>query len=52
MLRLSVVLRAAGLHVHNVELRPGQGGKLVRSAGSSAIYQSRKGLWCHDCWVL
>jgi ribosomal protein L2 len=30
-----------GIHVHNVELNPGQGGKLVRSAGTSAIYQSR-----------
>lgn len=25
-----------GMHIHNVELRPGQGGKLVRAAGTSA----------------
>ncbi|KAL3649714.1 60S ribosomal protein L2 [Castilleja foliolosa] len=25
-----------GTHVHNIELRPGQGGKLVRAAGTSA----------------
>ncbi|KAG6433320.1 hypothetical protein SASPL_104929 [Salvia splendens] len=25
-----------GMHIHNVELRPGQGGKLMRAAGTSA----------------
>ncbi|KAL8482752.1 hypothetical protein ACS0TY_025699 [Phlomoides rotata] len=25
-----------GTHIHNIELRPGQGGKLVRAAGTSA----------------
>ena len=30
-----------GVQVHNVEMLPGGGGKLVRSAGASAVYQSR-----------
>lgn len=25
-----------GMQIHNIELRPGQGGKLVRAAGTSA----------------
>lgn len=32
-----------GLSVHNVELRPGQGGKMVRSAGASARLAAREG---------
>ena len=32
-----------GLEVHNVELRPGQGGKMVRSAGTSARLAAREG---------
>jgi large subunit ribosomal protein L2 len=32
-----------GTTVHNVELRPGQGGKLVRSAGGSAQLVAREG---------
>ncbi|MGP6158202.1 MAG: 50S ribosomal protein L2 [Vulcanimicrobiaceae bacterium] len=32
-----------GTVVHNVELRPGQGGKLVRSAGSSAQLMAKEG---------
>jgi len=32
-----------GTTVHNVELRPGQGGKMVRSAGSSAQLVAREG---------
>ena len=31
-----------GAVVHNVELRPGQGGKLVRSAGASATMMGRE----------
>jgi large subunit ribosomal protein L2 len=31
-----------GAAVHNVELRPGQGGKLVRSAGASATMMGRE----------
>ena len=32
-----------GTDIHNVELKPGQGGKIVRSAGSSATLTSRDG---------
>lgn len=32
-----------GLPIHNIELRPGKGGQIVRSAGSSALIQSREG---------
>ncbi len=32
-----------GLEVHNVELRPGQGGKMVRAAGTSARLAAREG---------
>ncbi|MHC4981804.1 MAG: 50S ribosomal protein L2 [Planctomycetota bacterium] len=36
-----------GLEVHNVELSPGQGGKLVRSAGQAARLGAREGKWAH-----
>jgi len=32
-----------GMEVHNIELRPGQGGKMVRSAGASARLAAREG---------
>ena len=32
-----------GTSVHNIELKPGQGGKIVRSAGTSATLTSRDG---------
>jgi large subunit ribosomal protein L2 len=35
----------AGLDVHNVELRAGQGGKLVRGAGNSARIMAKEGDW-------
>ncbi|MGI5869581.1 MAG: 50S ribosomal protein L2 [Kiritimatiellia bacterium] len=34
-----------GLSVHNVELVPGRGGKVVRSAGTGAQVMSRDGSW-------
>ncbi|RJP40928.1 MAG: 50S ribosomal protein L2 [Phycisphaerales bacterium] len=34
-----------GLTVHNIEMQIGQGGKLVRSAGTSAKFLSREGGW-------
>ena len=34
-----------GLDVHNVEMNPGQGGKLVRSAGNGARLLAREGEW-------
>jgi large subunit ribosomal protein L2 len=33
-----------GSTVHNIELKPGRGGQLVRSAGGSAQYTSREGI--------
>ncbi|MEX0987765.1 MAG: 50S ribosomal protein L2 [Bacteroidales bacterium] len=32
-----------GTNIHNIELKPGQGGKIVRSAGASATLTSRDG---------
>ena len=34
-----------GLDVHNIEMNPGQGGKLVRSAGNGARLLAREGEW-------
>lgn len=34
-----------GLDIHNVELTAGQGGKLVRTAGSAARLVAKEGLW-------
>ncbi len=31
-----------GMPIHNIELRPGKGGQIVRSAGGSAIIQSKE----------
>ena len=36
-----------GLAVHNVEMRPGQGGKMVRSAGGVARLAAREGKHAH-----
>ena len=36
-----------GLTVHNVEMIPGAGGKLVRSAGGSARLMAKEGKWAH-----
>jgi large subunit ribosomal protein L2 len=35
----------AGLEIHNIEMRAGQGGKLVRGAGSSAKIAAKEGNW-------
>ncbi len=32
-----------GLPIHNLELKPGRGGQIVRSAGTSAMIQSKEG---------
>ncbi len=37
----------SGLEVHNVEMNPGQGGKLVRSAGMVARIGAKEGKWTH-----
>ncbi len=34
-----------GLEIHNIELNPGQGGKLIRSAGGVGRLSSREGEW-------
>jgi large subunit ribosomal protein L2 len=34
-----------GSIIHNVEMKPGQGGRIVRSAGASAQLMSREGLY-------
>ena len=34
-----------GTPIHNIELKPGQGGKLVRSAGVSAQIIAKEGAW-------
>lgn len=36
-----------GLPIHNIELYPGSGAKLVRSAGMSAQIMAREGDYCH-----
>jgi large subunit ribosomal protein L2 len=36
-----------GMEVHNVEMNPGQGGKIVRSAGAVARLAAREGNWVH-----
>ncbi len=36
-----------GLTVHNIEMTPGAGGKLVRSAGGSARLMAKEGKWAH-----
>ena len=35
-----------GTSVHNIELNPGQGGRLVRSAGVQAVLTSKAGKYC------
>jgi large subunit ribosomal protein L2 len=34
-----------GLTIHNIEMQPGGGGKLVRSAGVGAVLTAREGTW-------
>ena len=35
----------SGLEIHNIEMNPGQGGKLVRSAGGVARLSAKEGEW-------
>ena len=37
----------AGTLIHNIELNPGQGGKLVRSAGTTAQLMAKEGKYAH-----
>ena len=34
-----------GSTVHNVEMKPGKGGQLARSAGSSVAFTAREGIY-------
>lgn len=34
-----------GMTVHNIEMQPGRGGQLVRSAGTAAVVNAREGKW-------
>ncbi|MFH1727882.1 MAG: 50S ribosomal protein L2 [Pseudomonadota bacterium] len=36
-----------GTQIHNIELKPGKGGQLIRSAGTSAQVMARDGKYCH-----
>ena len=36
-----------GIMIHNIELNPGQGGKLVRSAGQEAQLMAKQGKYAH-----
>jgi len=36
-----------GLEIHNIEMNPGQGGKIVRSAGAVARLAAKEGDWAH-----
>jgi len=36
-----------GLEIHNIEMNPGQGGKIVRSAGAVARLAAKEGVWAH-----
>lgn len=36
-----------GTVVHNIELMPGHGGQIVRSAGTGAIVSAKEGKWVH-----
>lgn len=35
----------AGTQVHNIEIRPGLGGQMVKSAGASAVVQGKEGIF-------
>jgi len=37
----------SGLAIHNIEMQPGSGGKLVRAAGRSAALSAKEGKWAH-----
>jgi large subunit ribosomal protein L2 len=36
-----------GTTVHNIELKPGRGGQLARSAGNSAMFSAREGIYAY-----
>ena len=42
---MSLISIPAGLEIHNIEMRAGQGGKLVRGAGNAARIVAKEGDW-------
>ena len=44
---LPLAVLPIGTVIHNVELTPGKGGQLARSAGTAAIIQAREGGYAH-----
>lgn len=44
---LPLLKMPVGTIVHNVELVPGRGGQIVRSAGAGAIVSAKEGKWIH-----
>ncbi|MBN2312379.1 MAG: 50S ribosomal protein L2 [Sedimentisphaerales bacterium] len=42
---MSLAVIPAGLEIHNIEMRAGQGGKLVRGAGNAARIVAKEGDW-------
>jgi large subunit ribosomal protein L2 len=45
--RMKIKNIPTGIPVHNIELTPGKGGQLVRSAGSSATILAKEGNYAH-----
>ena len=43
---LPLSLIPTGIPIHNIELRPGKGGQMVRSAGTQAIIAAQLGKYC------
>ena len=54
----------AGIPIHNIETRPGSGGKIARTAGGEAVIMAKEGAYAHlrmpsgeikliplDCWA-
>jgi large subunit ribosomal protein L2 len=45
--RLKLADLPVGTVIHNIELNPGQGGKIVRSAGASAVLAAKEGKYAY-----
>ncbi len=45
--RMRIVNIPNGMNIYDIELRPGHGGKLVRSAGTMATIVAKEGKWVH-----
>jgi large subunit ribosomal protein L2 len=45
--RLQLKYLPSGTQVHNIELQPGQGGKIVRAAGSAAMVMANESGYTH-----